>query len=146
MMRICFDMDGTIADLYGVNGWLDYLQSEDTTPYRAAKVLVNMQMLARRLNFLQRKGYEIGIVSWTSKNGSDQYNKAVAEAKREWLRRHLRSVKFDFVAIVPYGYSKSTFAIDNNDILFDDEERNRAAWTGAAYDVNEILNVLKNLK
>jgi hypothetical protein len=139
-------MDGTIADLYGVNGWLGYLQSEDTTPYRAAKVLVNMQVLARRLNSLQRKGYEIGIVSWTSKNGSDQYNKAVAEAKREWLRRHLRSVKFDFIAIVPYGYSKSAFAIGDNDILFDDEERNRAAWTGVAYDVNEILNILKNLE
>ena len=139
-------MDGTIADLYGVDGWLDYLQSEDTTPYRAAKVLVNMQMLARRLNFLQRKGYEIGIVSWTSKNGSDQYNKAVAEAKRKWLRRHLRSVKFDFIAIVPYGYNKSAFAIGDNDILFDDEERNRAAWTGVAYDVNEILSVLKSLE
>ena len=139
-------MDGTIADLYSVDGWLDYLQSEDTTPYRAAKVLINMQVLARRLNFLQRKGYEIGIVSWTSKNGSDQYNKAVAEAKHEWLRRHLRSVKFDFIAIVPYGYNKSAFAIGNNDILFDDEERNRAAWTGVAYDVNEILDVLKGLE
>lgn len=145
-MRICFDMDGTIADLYGVDGWLDYLQSEDTTPYRAAKVLVNMQVLARRLNSLQRKGYEIGIVSWTSKNGSDQYNKAVVEAKREWLRRHLRSVRFDFIAIVPYGYNKSAFAIGNNDILFDDEERNRVAWTGVAYDVNEILSVLKSLE
>lgn len=145
-MRICFDMDGTIANLYGVDGWLDYLQSEDTTPYRAAKVLVNMQVLARRLNSLQRKGYEIGIVSWTSKNGSDQYNKAVEEAKREWLRRHLRSVKFDFIAIVPYGYNKSAFAIDDDDILFDDEERNRTAWTGVAYDANEILNVLKSLK
>lgn len=146
MMRICFDMDGTIADLYGVDGWLDYLQSEDTTPYRAAKVLINMQVLARRLNSLQRKGYEIGIVSWTSKNGSDQYNEAVAEAKREWLRRHLRSVKFNFIAIVPYGYNKSAFAIGDNDILFDDEEHNRAAWTGVAYDVNEIFNVLKNLE
>lgn len=145
-MRICFDMDGTIANLYGVDGWLDYLQSEDTTPYRAAKVLVNMQVLARRLNSLQRKGYEIGIVSWTSKNGSDQYNKAVEEAKREWLRHHLRSVKFDFIAVVPYGYNKSVFAIDDDDILFDDEERNRTAWTGVAYDANEILNVLKNLK
>lgn len=145
-MRICFDMDGTIADLYGVDGWLDYLQSEDTTPYRVAKVLVNMQVLARSLNFLQRKGCEIGIVSWTSKNGSDQYNKAVEEAKREWLRRHLRSVKFDFVAVVPYEYNKSAFAIDDDDILFDDEERNRTAWTGVAYNANEILNVLKSLK
>ena len=24
-MKICFDMDGTIADLYGVENWLEYL-------------------------------------------------------------------------------------------------------------------------
>ena len=26
---ICFDMDGTIADLYSVDGWLDYLRAEN---------------------------------------------------------------------------------------------------------------------
>ena len=24
---VCFDMDGTIADLYGVNGWLEGFRS-----------------------------------------------------------------------------------------------------------------------
>ena len=28
-MRICFDMDGTIANLYGVENWLEYLIAED---------------------------------------------------------------------------------------------------------------------
>ena len=31
---ICFDMDGTIADLYAVPGWLEKLRAEDATPYR----------------------------------------------------------------------------------------------------------------
>lgn len=31
-MRICFDMDGTIANLYGVENWLDYLINKDTYP------------------------------------------------------------------------------------------------------------------
>ena len=34
---VCFDMDGTIADLYGVNGWLEYLQAENPWPYLAAR-------------------------------------------------------------------------------------------------------------
>mgnify|MGYP003560240319 CR=1 FL=1 len=25
---VCFDMDGTIADLYGVDNWLEYLENE----------------------------------------------------------------------------------------------------------------------
>ena len=30
---VYLDMDGTIANFYGVPGWLEYLQAEDTTPY-----------------------------------------------------------------------------------------------------------------
>ena len=31
-MTIWFDMDGTIADLYGVEGWLEMLIAKDETP------------------------------------------------------------------------------------------------------------------
>lgn len=144
-MKICFDMDGTIADLYGVNNWLDYLLAESTKPYEIAKPLVNMSALACRLNSLQRKGYKIGVISWTSKGGSAQYNAEVESAKRAWLAKHLASVQFDFIAVVPYGTSKSAFASDDNDVLFDDEAHNRENWRGNAYDVQNILEILKNL-
>lgn len=144
-MRICFDMDGTIADLYGVKNWLSYLIAEDTTPYKEARPMVNMNALARRLNALQRKGYEIGVISWTSKNGSAQYNANVDSVKRAWLHKHLASVHFDFIEIVPYGYNKNNFAKNIEDILFDDEENNRKNWGGKAYDVKNILKILKTL-
>ena len=38
-MRIYFDMDGTIADLYGVENWLNDLRTERTTPYEIATPL-----------------------------------------------------------------------------------------------------------
>lgn len=142
-MKICFDMDGTIADLYGVDNWLEYLIAEDTKPYVIAKPLVNMSALARRLNSLQRKGYEIGVISWTSKGGSAQYNTKVAEVKRAWLHKHLASVKFDFIAIVPYGYNKGLFANGADDVLFDDEACNRENWCGIAHDVDNILDILR---
>ena len=46
---ITFDMDGTLADFYGVENWVDYLNNEDTTPYKNAKPLFNFQVLARLL-------------------------------------------------------------------------------------------------
>ena len=143
-MKICFDMDGTIADLYGVENWLEYLLEENVKPYEIAKPLINMNILARRLNSLQRKGYEIGVISWTSKGGSNEYNAEVEAAKRAWLRKHLASVKFDFIAVVPYGYNKAAFANDEQDVLFDDEDKNREDWRGVAYDVNNILEILKS--
>ena len=62
-MTIWFDMDGTIANLYAVENWLEYLQDEDTKPYAEAKPLVNMARLAKALHKVQRNGYKIGIIS-----------------------------------------------------------------------------------
>jgi len=142
---IFFDMDGTIADLYGVNNWLDYLLASDTLPYEIAKPLVKLNSLARILNRLQRNGYKIGIISWLSKSGSDEYNNAVAEVKKDWLRKHLASVKFDEIHIVNYGTPKQMFAKTADDILFDDEKPNRDNWTGKAFDVDEIIEILKGI-
>ena len=144
-MKICFDMDGTLADLYGVDNWLADLRSENTRPYEMAKVLLNMNILARRLNRLQAKGHKIVVISWLSKSGSDNYNKAVTEAKKAWLKKHLGSVKFDEMNIVKYGTPKSLFCSSAEDVLFDDEKPNRENWLGRAYDVNNILETLATL-
>lgn len=141
-MKINFDLDGTLANLYGVENWLEYLINEDTTPYAVAKPLLNMSLLARYLNKLQKNGYEICVISWLSRSGSDNYNKAVTEVKMAWLRKHLASVEFDEIHIVKYGTPKNTLG---NGILFDDEEPNRNAWNGTAFDEKNILAELKKL-
>lgn len=142
---IFFDMDGTIADLYGVENWLDYLIASNTLPYAVAKPLLKLSSLARVLNRLQREGYRIGVISWLSKNGTEEYNNAVTETKKNWLKKHLASVHFDEINIVKYGTPKQMFARTENDILFDDEEKNRNNWTGKAFDVNAILEILKGM-
>jgi hypothetical protein len=138
-------MDGTIANLYGVENWLAYLVAEDVKPYAEAKVLHNMSRLARLLNKAQKNGNELVIISWTSKNGSAEYNKAVAEVKKAWLAKHLPSVKWNEVNVVAYGYNKANFAKSADDVLFDDEKPNRDNWTGKAYSENEIFKVLATL-
>lgn len=144
-MTIWFDMDGTIADLYGVENWLPMLRASDPTPYLVARPLVNLSILARMLNKLQKQGYEIGVISWTSKTGTPDYNAAVTAAKYAWLSKHLPSVDFDEIHVVPYGTPKQVFAHSNNDILFDDEAKNRENWTGLALDVTDIIGALKAL-
>ena len=144
-MKICFDMDGTIANLYGVEGWLNDLINENTRPYEMAQVMLNMNTLARRLNQLQNKGHELVIISWLSKNGSAAYDEAVTAAKLAWLKKHLNSVRWNEIHIVRYGTNKAQFASSNEDILFDDEDNNRVNWIGQAYDVTNILEILKNL-
>ena len=144
-ITINFDLDGTIYDLYGVDNWLDMLLAEDTTPYEIGKPLLRLATLARLLNKLQRNGYSLAVVSWLSKGGSADYNTRVTEAKLEWLGKHLPSVAWDRITIVEYGTPKENYCENPLDILFDDEEHNRENWNGVAYDVNDILGVLKAL-
>lgn len=143
-MKIWFDMDGTIVDLYGVNNWLEMLIAEDETPYAIAKPIVNLSLLARLMNRAQRNGYEICIVTALAKNSTNDYDEKVRNAKIKWLARHLKSVHFDEIKFVPYYYTKNDVN-DGNDWLFDDEERHLSAWTGRAFPAKMMIEVLKTL-
>ena len=143
MKAFWLDMDGTIANLYGEKDWLQKLNNKDTAPYANAKPLVNMARLAKALHKAQRKGYTVNIVSWLSKESNADYDRAVAQAKREWLAKHLPSVVWDKVAIVAYGTPKSTIG---QGVLFDDEERNRNEWGEGAYTPSEIFVKLAEVK
>lgn len=145
MRAIYFDMDGTIANFYGVKNWLESLEKYETKPYREAQPLLDMRKLGQQIKRLQSLGYKIGIISWLSKSGTKEYNERVIKTKKDWLRRHLGSVYFDEIHIVEYGTPKSLFG---DGILFDDEEKNRKEWAAAntenfAFDVTNILNILK---
>ena len=142
MRAINLDMDGTFVDLYGVNGWLDDILARDTRPYEVARPLVNLSALARVLNNKQKKGYQINVVTWTAKNAPAEYDERVAIAKKEWLVKHLPSVKFDNIFVVAYGTPKHKVA---QGFLFDDEEPNRKAWGDGAYDVENLVEKIKNL-
>lgn len=144
-MTIWFDMDGTIADLYSVENWLPMLRAYDPSPYALAKPLVRLSTLAYMLNKLRAKGYRVGVISWGSKCSTPAYDAAVTAAKMAWLKRHLPSVDFDEIHVVPYGVPKQNFKRTDADILFDDEERNRINWGENAHTEAEIFEILKSL-
>ena len=144
-ITINFDLDGCLVGLYDVPNWLEMLIAEDTTPYAEAEPLLRLCSLARVLNRLQKNGYNLAVISWLSKSGSEAYNAEVEAVKRAWLKKHLPSVKWDAIHIVSYGTPKQNFCENPLDILFDDEAKNRENWTGRAYDVNNIMEILKEI-
>ena len=143
-MTIYFDMDGTIADLYGVPDWLDMLLNEESLPYSIAEPLVDVVILRKYIYLLKKKGYDFGIISWTSRGGSKEYNKEVRKAKMEWLKKYFPDC-FDEIHIIKYGTPKHWVAKDKG-ILFDDETQNIEKWNkGNAYNATEIMNFFSGL-
>ena len=144
--KICFDLDGTLADLYAVENWLAMLRSYDETPYRKAKPLVNMSLLAKELNKIQKAGIDIVIITALSKEPTPDYDKAVIRAKKLWLQEHLPSVAFDELHFIAYTDCKNDCLLDTSTaILFDDEERHREKWGGESYQPADIFPILKQI-
>ena len=144
---IVFDMDGTIADFYGVSGWLDDLNNHRTRPYEIAEPLYDMVELANLLEELKKIGYIIAITTWLSANSTREYDNEVRKAKLEWLARY--NFPYDEIHLVKYGTIKAncTRKLGGFQILVDDNEKVRKGWNlGATIDANEnIIEMLKAL-
>lgn len=129
--EIVFDMDGTIADLYGVGGWLSKLRNEDSSPYLQAQPLWDMDILVTTLMELQEQGIKIRIVTWLSMDSSEVYKEQVRQAKKEWLDSY--DFPFDFCNMVAYGTKKQNCIknktpVSNEYILIDDSQEVRDSW------------------
>ena len=144
---IVFDMDGTIADLYGVKGWLDDLQAEKTRPYDEAEPMYNMEELVDLLNRLREIGWMIAVTTWLAKDATKEYNKAVTKAKKNWLARY--NFPYDEIHCVKYGRTKADCTRHKADfqILIDDNKKVRDGWTlGTTVNAQfDIMNFLKAL-
>ena len=144
MKVLVFDMDGTIADLYGVQGWLEDLRSENPRPYEIAKPMYDMETLGYILEILKNQGWKIVVTSWLAKESTKEYDEMVRKAKREWLARYQFPV--DEIHLVKYGTTKAncTRKLGGYQILVDDNAEVRKGWTlGETINANE--NIIKKL-
>lgn len=127
MKCIYFDMDGTLADLYGVPGWADCLDNENPLPYRIAPALVNMDRLEAVCNALVEIGYTFGVITWLAKNSTPAYDEATTSAKMDWIGDKMPYLS-DFIAI-PYGFPKQKAVKRSAEMwLVDDNEDVRKSW------------------
>ena len=147
-INIYMDMDGTIANLYSYKNWLKYLTLESIAPYEFCKPMVNMSELIELLKSpVVNKVY---IVSWLSKNGSQNYNRKVRYSKLRWLINNGldSSIIYKYI-IVPYGTNKAESIgkqLNKNDLLLDDEENNRIIWNEAGGTALDEKNLIEKMK
>lgn len=141
---LVFDMDGTIANLYGVEGWLEMLRAEDATPYKVAEPMYDMDSLAELLKLLKEIDWTIAVTSWLAMGATKAYDEKVRQAKREWLEKY--NFPFDEIHLVKYGTTKANCTRKNGgfQILVDDNEKVRNGWNlGDTINANE--NIMEKL-
>jgi len=141
---LVFDMDGTLANFYGVNGWLNDLQNENTRPYDIAEPLYNMDILNAILDVLRLQGWRIVVTTWLAKGSTKAYDNAVRISKIQWLKKY--NFKYDEIHLVKYGTTKANCTRKNGgfQILVDDNAKIREGWTlGDTINANE--NIIEKL-
>ena len=127
MKKIVYlDMDGTIADLYSQENWLEKLHNEDEKVFIECKPLINEEKL---FTLYPPQKYELRICSMTPKNATKQYCQNVIEQKNLWLDKFFPSIKKRYY--LPYGKNKN-FKNSKNCILIDDSAEIRNCYKGLA--------------
>lgn len=151
LKMICFDMDGTIADLYRVRGWEKMLRTSNPKPYKVAKPMWDMNELREILVALQQQGVEIRVITWLAMDSDNAYKRAVREAKIEWLTKV--GFPIDHFHAQAYGTTKANairkdLGEGETAILIDDNAKVRKGWhLGETIDptTENIIEILKNL-
>lgn len=141
---LVFDMDGTIADLYGVENWLEDLRSGNPRPYKVAKPLYSMDFLNGLLDYFKLLGWKIVITTWLAKDSSKEYDELVRNAKLAWLEKY--EFPYDEIHLVKYGTTKAncTRHLGGVQVLIDDNEKIRKGWTlGETIDASQ--NIVEQL-
>lgn len=147
--EIIFDMDGTIADLYNVDNWMEKLRKFDVSPYAEAQPMYDMDILATILNIYKGLGVKIKVVSWGSMTATREYNNDTRKVKQNWLDRH--NFPYDELHVVKYGTPKVYFTDKNGtSLLIDDSMEVRTDFmkstrAGKRQVMDATQNILKQL-
>lgn len=123
---VYLDMDGTIADLYGINNWLERLRNEDHTIFEECEPFISESDL---MKYFPTEEYEIRICSMTPKNATKKYCEDVKKQKNAWLDKFFPNIKKRYY--LPYGNNKN-YKNSKDCILVDDNKNIRENYRGLA--------------
>lgn len=132
---IYFDMDGTIANLYEANNWLERLLAEEEGLFLNLEIMHDKEKLTEIINDLIELGFGVEVITWTPKDVTEEYVKVVEVEKKKWIERHFPMIKK--ITCLRYGTpkQKALKTREHRQILVDDN-----------IEVNEMWNTPKRRK
>ena len=153
-VKVVFDLDGTIYDLYNQKDWLYRLENEVAGVFDQPECcIVDIKKLTDKIMSMIEKGFQFAIISWLPFGASPEYEEICREEKACWIWENLPMITE--VSLIPYGIEKQK-AIQKKAqhmILIDDNKEVCNVWETAtqrkAFTVGKcytVLNVLDDIE
>ena len=103
-IKIYFDLDGTVYDLYNVENWLEKLRSEDASVFLEGDFIGDYNRFKTVCEKLVSVGVQFEVITWLPMQASEEYEIECTEVKREWVKKFMPFVT-EFTA-QSYGIPK----------------------------------------
>ena len=128
-IKIYFDLDGTVYDLYNIPNWLERIENNDPSIFGVdGRELFNSDFVNSLLDLYSDFGVQFGVITWLPMQASPSYEMECEKVKREWVQQHFPF--FDSFAAQSYGVPKQNAIVkfSDLDILIDDNVEICAMW------------------
>lgn len=88
-VKIYFDLDGTVYNLYGVTEWEPKLRAENPNVFKEGSFIGNHKDFTDICGKLLEKGVQFGVITWLPMQASPEYELECAKVKRQWVERYI---------------------------------------------------------
>ena len=131
-INVYLDMDGTIADLYGQENWLEMLLAEADGAFINCEPMTTEEEIFKHFPKTQ---YNVKVLSMTPKKATKAYCEKVIAEKNAWLDKFFPNITERHY--LPYGNNKN-LKNSVNAILVDDNAEIRNNFRGLAINPTEL--------
>lgn len=154
-LKVVFDLDGTLFNLYGKPNWLNDLENENFGVFNEYGInfgfmpFIQRQTIQEKILNMMDVGITFSIISWLPMGASPEYSEICRREKLEWVYRHLPMI--EDIQLIPYGIEKQKAITKRAGrmILIDDNAEVCKMWETAkqriAIQVNDDYTVLDAL-
>ena len=156
-IKVFFDCDGTVFNLYGRKNWLEMIENEVAGAFTMCGLQnngflpeINLEEFYLIINKLKEKGATFSVITWLPMAVSKEYEEICKKEKFEWITKNMPFVSE--INITPYGVPKQKFIKKKAKqmYLLDDNENVCEMWRTKqqriAIKVNNNFTVINALK
>ena len=150
VIKVYFDLDGTVYDLYGLPDWLQKFRNEEPGVFIDGAPLVDLKKLKELCFSLMCSGVRFGVISWLPMGASEEYSRVCELEKKSWIELNLPFVSEVYIQEygTPKQYAPSKRA--KRMFLIDDSLEVRKMWETESQrkgiDAKNIFKFLEHLK